>query len=156
GYREACSRLQGVPHYEPDPGWDLFVLHLLVLGPDGSADPPETVRLAATAITALSKEEAVWAQRDLGAALYLAGRFAEAVTRLEGNVRSRNDVPWDWAFLAMAHYRLGHIDEVRRWLDRFHNLSSSPNTAVSSPNELETEVLRREAETVVRRDPFFP
>ena len=40
----------------------------------------------------------------------------------------RGESPEDWAFLAMAHHRLGHRDEARRWLDRLreHQPSTDP------------------------------
>ena len=93
----------------------------------------------------------------LGAALYRAGRFAEAVRRLEEAVQKRNGVSIeaDWVFLAMAHQRLGHHDEARRWLDRFRD--RSPNLDPSAFwDELEIRLLRAEAEAVVLWDPIFP
>src|SRR5262245_13920490 len=56
----------------------------------------------------------------LGAALYRAGRYDEAIRRLEEGIRLQGgeSLPVDWAFLAMAHHRLGHRAEARRWLDR--------------------------------------
>ena len=57
----------------------------------------------------------------LGAALYRAGRFEESIRRLEESIAGRNgeSQPQDWVFLALAHHRLGHGAEARRWLDRF-------------------------------------
>ena len=61
----------------------------------------------------------------------------------------------DWVFLAMAHHRLGHHDEARRWLDRFRD--RSPNLDPSAFwDELEIRLLRAEAEAVVLWDPIFP
>ena len=103
------------------PGIAILVVYLLTMGPDGSADPGDTVRLAESAIAALSPEEALGAQRYLGAALYRAGRYAEAVSHLESGAQrpGRDGGPWNWAFLAMAHTRLGHDAESRRWLEHF-------------------------------------
>ena len=121
GYRASCSSLRQLVPRDADPGVELFVVYLLTLGPDGSDDRAEPVRLAERAIAALTKEEAARAQRYLGAALYRAGRYAEAVPRLEENCHrgGRDGGPWDWAFLAMAHHRLGHASEARHWLDHF-------------------------------------
>jgi hypothetical protein len=64
-------------------------------------------------------------------------------------------LPQDWAFLAMAHHRLGHRDEARRWLEK---LQDRPSVADSADfwNELEVRLLRSEAEAVVLYDPAFP
>jgi hypothetical protein len=59
----------------------------------------------------------------------------------------------DWVFLAMAHHRLGHHAEARRWLDRFRD--RSPNRDPSAFwDELEIGLLQ--AEAVVIWDPIFP
>ena len=56
----------------------------------------------------------------LGASLYRAGRFGEAIRRLNESIQALDggDVPKGFAFLAMAHHRLGHGDEAKRWLDK--------------------------------------
>jgi hypothetical protein len=55
----------------------------------------------------------------------------------------------------MAHFRLGHHDEARRWLDRLRN-----RTPDAGPehfwDELEIQLLRSEAEAVILYDPVFP
>ncbi len=55
----------------------------------------------------------------------------------------------------MAHHRLGHRDEARRWLDRLRGYqpSTDPNDFWS---ELEIRLLRSEAEAVILYDPVFP
>ena len=60
-----------------------------------------------------------------------------------------------WPFLAMAHHRLGHRDEARRWLDRLRARQPSTDPA-QFWDELEIRLLRGEAEAVVLYDPVFP
>jgi hypothetical protein len=93
----------------------------------------------------------------LGAALYRAGRPAEAIGRLEEEIRARGDQsgPRDWAFLALAHHRLGHRAEARRWLDRLREHRPSEDPA-RFWDELEARLLRSEAEAVILYDPVFP
>jgi hypothetical protein len=109
------------------------------------------------ALARLSEEEAPLAQRYLGAALYRAGQYARAVVQLEANCQrgGPGGRPWDWAFLAMAHSQLGHAVEARHWLDRLRapRLSAGPLRFL---DELETGLLRREAEAVLLLDPVFP
>ena len=93
----------------------------------------------------------------LGAALYRAGRYDQAIGRLEEAIRARGGVglPGDWAFLALAHHRLGHRDLARRWLDRLREHRPSEDPA-RYWDELEIRLLRGEAEAVVLDDPVFP
>jgi hypothetical protein len=52
------------------------------------------------------------------------------------------------AFLAMAHHRLGHQDDAKRWLDKL--IASQINAAPgSSWDDMETRILRREAEALI-------
>jgi tetratricopeptide (TPR) repeat protein len=93
----------------------------------------------------------------LGAALYRTGRFEDAIRRLEEGIKLRNGTsdPQDWPFLAMAHQRLGHRDQARRYLQLLR--SRRPFT---DPNqfwdELEIRVLQSEAEAMILYDPIFP
>src|SRR5262249_26010959 len=93
----------------------------------------------------------------LGAALYRAGRYEAAIGRMEDAIQARDGVgaPGDWAFLALAHHRLGHRTEARRWLDRLREHQPSAGPA-KFWNELEIRLLRSEAEAVILYDPMFP
>jgi len=64
-----------------------------------------------------------------GAALYRAGGFEDPIRQLEEQLKLRNgaEEPIYWPFLAMAHYRPGHRDEARHWLDRLRNRQPSIN-----------------------------
>jgi tetratricopeptide (TPR) repeat protein len=57
-----------------------------------------------------------WGAGVRGAALYRAGRYEECVQSFETAATKYRPRAWDWCFLAMAHHRLGHADEVRRCL----------------------------------------
>jgi hypothetical protein len=78
------------------------------------------------------------------------------VRRLEEGIQKKGvSVAQDWVFLAMAHHRLGHHAEARRWLDRFRD--RSPNLDPSAFwDKLEIRLFRAEAEAVVLWDPIFP
>ena len=127
------------------------------LEPGATADSAVPVRLAEAAL-----RDGPGSSRDvylntLGAALYRAGRYAEAIRRLQEGIERRGgeSVPDDWPFLAMAHRRLGHRDEARRWLDRLR--AHQPSTAPAQFwDDLELRLLRSEAESVILYDPIFP
>jgi eukaryotic-like serine/threonine-protein kinase len=128
-----------------------------VLAPDAITDSEAPVRLAEAAIRDATGSDKVSYLNTLGAALYRSGRFDEAIRRLEEGIRLQGGegLPSAWAFLAMAHHRLGHRDQARRWLDRLRERQPS-----SGPDrfwdELEVRLLRSEAEAVIHYDPVFP
>ncbi len=127
------------------------------LAPGMVADPEVPARLAELAVKGFRAQAKYIALNTLGAALYRAGRFEDAIHRLgEGIQLKRGEsTPQDWVFLAMAHHRLGHRDEARRWLAQFRNRQPS-----TDPNqfweELEVRLLRSEAEALILYDPIFP
>jgi serine/threonine-protein kinase len=58
-------------------------------------------------------------QNTLGVAHYRAGDWKASVAALEKSVELRHGGdPFDWFFLAMAHWRLGHNDEACSWYDK--------------------------------------
>jgi hypothetical protein len=86
----------------------------------------------------------------LGAALYRAGRFAEAIRRLNEGFQTRGvgSLPRGFAFLALAHHRLGHRDEAQRWLGKLI-ASRATETSSSSWDDMAIGILRREAESLI-------
>ena len=92
--------------------------------------------------------------KTLGAALYRAGRFEEAIRRLDESIQARGDGgdPKGFAFLAMAHHRLGHRDEAKRWLDKL--VAYRPKEGADfSWDDVEIRILRREAESMILGSP---
>jgi hypothetical protein len=140
---------------------DPFIANIVArwsaMAPSEEPNLSETIRLAELGVNGASEDQKANHLNTLGAALYRTGRFGEAVRRLEEGIQKNKGVsgPADWVFLAMAHHRLGHHDEARRWLDRFRDRKPS-----LAPNafwvELEIRLLRAEAEAVVLWDPIFP
>jgi hypothetical protein len=98
--------------------------------------------------------------RSLAAAQYRAGQFEDAIHTFDEVVRVRTLRAWDWLFLAMAHARLGHADEARRylfeadqWIATADALDQAKKTGRGAyggwPEKPEVAALRREAENVV-------
>ena len=89
----------------------------------------------------------------LGAALYRAGRFEEAVHRLNESLQARHGegLLQGFAFLAIAHHRLGHHDEAKRWLDKL--VASQPKEGFDIlPEEMEIRILSHEAQSFILRN----
>jgi tetratricopeptide (TPR) repeat protein len=130
-----------------------------VMGAEATADPGAPVRLAEIAVQGADGENKANALNTLGAALYRAGQYHEAIRRLEEAVQARGgaeaSIPDDWEFLALTHHRLGHRDEARRWRDRLREHQPSTDPA-RFWDELWICLLRSEAEAVILYDPVFP
>ncbi len=154
---------------------DTYTLNYLAwtctLAPGAVKDPEDPVRWASDAV-ALSPRSPVLL-KTLGATLYRAGRFEEAVRRLEEATEIAGDDGADLSrlFLAMSHARAGRLGPARTWLARAVAAAerpTKPEPAVPAgtvplawQNEIEFSLLLREAEALVLTtdipdDPFAP
>ena len=82
----------------------------------------------------------------LGAALLRAGRPGEAIGRFEQSLTAQPDWPnhgLNAYGLALAHHRLGHPEEARRWLDRAERAGSRPSTGPTPPTVRASSRARR-------------
>jgi serine/threonine protein kinase/Flp pilus assembly protein TadD len=135
------------------------------LAPDAVADLAPALTLAEQA--ARGEAQSGSSRLTLGAVLYRAGRFQEAVRELTEADRlapspSRYS-PWSpahaWLFLAMAHHRLGNPGEAARWLAKagqwIDEALRAPQAATrddfSWDCRLTLQLLRQEAEALVGR-----
>ena len=94
-----------------------------VLAPDAVADWDVPLQLAKVGLDDKSKSNL--ALSNLGALLFRAGRFEEALKRLTEAERTYQpeDDKWssnaeNWLFLALIHQRLGHAAEAKIWHDK--------------------------------------
>jgi WD40 repeat protein/tetratricopeptide (TPR) repeat protein len=157
GLRRAISDLLKRFRGSTDPEKANGVAWCCSLAPDVLSDPEAPVRLAEIAVQGATGTGKSACLKTLGAALYRAGRFEDAIRRLEEGIQLREgaSVPADWAFLALAHHRLGHRDPARRYLEQLR--SRSPSTDPDPFwDELEIRLLQNEAEATILYDPRFP
>jgi Flp pilus assembly protein TadD len=129
----------------------------------GPGGPVEVVHLAEKALATAPKDPNYLT--TLAAALYRAGRFGEAVSTLEKDVKlqGQGGMPWDWLLLAMAHQKLGHTEEARKWLAKAcqwidqavkDDLKQTlPGIPFDWSHRLEMQLIRREAEELIRLGP---
>jgi len=95
-------------------------------------------------------------QNTRGAVLYRAGRFDDAVEQLEEAVADhwKGGTAWDWFFLAMAHHEIGNTSDAQEWLDKaiewMDDDSDEDQPELGWDQQLELEMLRREAESLIR------
>ena len=131
GYRRTCETM--LERFGPkgdDPKADLVPM-ACILAPRAVADLPRVVRLAEKDLSDNVQRANGFTLNVLGAALYRAGRYGEAIERLSGVIGAPvHGGRWKWAarascspaiagyFLAMAHHRLGDADQARTWLNK--------------------------------------
>jgi tetratricopeptide (TPR) repeat protein len=121
-----AGELRGLPellpaYYKPDgtPAANHFMRAVMMIRllEDPPHDPVELVQRA-EAYPAFFRTERAYV---VGVALLRTGRLDEAVHRFEESLAIDPEW-WDYGLslygLALAHHRLGHPDEARRWLDK--------------------------------------
>jgi tetratricopeptide (TPR) repeat protein len=97
--------------------------------------------------------------RIRGAMNYRAGKYKEAISDFERSAPVFPRRAWDWLFMAMAHYKLGHTEEAKHslknaeaWIERAERIGpgGSRNPWFGWYEPLEVEQLLKEARALVR------
>ena len=118
GYRRACAAT--LEHFGRSEGPLIGeAARACLVAPDAVLDPSVPLRLAETAVS--QDPRAPWPYYVLGLAEFRAGRYEGAVERLEESLKLGTtwaSAPLNYPVLAMAHHRLRHGDESRRWLEK--------------------------------------
>jgi tetratricopeptide (TPR) repeat protein len=152
GVRRACEDLLRRFGSTTDPVQANAVAWSCVMAPDAVADFETPVRLAEAALAAHPGKGKARSDvlKTLGAVLYRAGHFEEAIRRLDESIQIRGDGgdPRAFAFLALAHHRLGRRDEAERWLDKLVAYRPKEGFDVSI-EDMDIRILRREAESLI-------
>ena len=101
-----------------------------------------------------------WLHYVLGLARYREGQSERAIEDLSKSLKLGADwsaVALNYPVLAMAHHRLGHADEARKWLERAHVVVPGETIMPNAIwwDRLEFVLLRREAHALIL-DAAFP
>jgi tetratricopeptide (TPR) repeat protein len=121
GYRASCAHL--LNSFDQGEGWSdaNSVAWPCVLSPGSGVDFARVVEVAELALSRRDPHAAPSYRHDvlntIGVALYRAGHFSEAIERLGEAIdaHAKGGNPWDWFFLAMAHWKLGERDKAMQW-----------------------------------------
>jgi WD40 repeat protein/serine/threonine protein kinase len=151
GYRRFCRQLAERAGPEPDPFLSFVLARSCGLAPDGAADPTQAVAWAEKMIRAGGKP--AWYVHALGLAHYRAGAWDQARQRFEESDKSRwgDATVVNWLGLALVCQRTGRVDEAHRWLEKASGwLDKAGPESLPAPDRLEAEVLRLEAEALVK------
>jgi WD40 repeat protein/tetratricopeptide (TPR) repeat protein len=145
--RRGCERLLARHASTVDAETACEIARLCCLSPSAVADACWVVNFAQVAVSEHLDDHRLGV---LGAALYRAGRFAEAADALEHAVRlhGQGGAFADGLFLAMTYQKLGRSDDARRRLEE--TIKSLKDFKPSSwVVKAELDLLRREAENVL-------
>jgi tetratricopeptide (TPR) repeat protein len=118
GYRRAARRLAPELRHIDDHRLFNYVAWCFALAPDALTDYRPVLEMARQAVDEDSDKRG--ARNTLGAVLYRAGQYREALQQLNRALQEhgRGGTVNDWVFLAMVHHRLGQAGEARKWLGK--------------------------------------
>ena len=135
-YRQICRKMLAAFADTQNADEAAFAARTCALIPDALEDYGLAISLARRAISlqAADQSKLVW----LGAVLYRAGQFEEALSQLA----RAEDVPsagsaspaYRSCFRAMAHHRLGQADEAQHWLEQGVTESQAELTVAGAPS----------------------
>jgi tetratricopeptide (TPR) repeat protein len=150
---ERCDKNGGPRSYH--------VARACTLAPDAVADASLPGRFAGKELQESARE--FWSLTEQGALAYRNGRFQQAVRLFEQSLRADHKLGRavvNWLWLALTNERLGKAEEARRWLDKAQAwldrygdgmpVRAEEEFGLHLHNWLEANVLRREAEALIR------
>ena len=158
GYRKACEAMLE-KFAESEAADDLhWVAWACVLTPDSVDDYSRPIELAERAVTA--NPDNIRYGLGLGAMLYRAGNFDEALEALnrsdKSKASSRTSPAYGWYFLAMTHHKLGDESQAKEWFDKAVTRAETEldetqddRAPVAWNRRLTLELLRQEAEKLL-------
>ncbi len=159
GYRRACRDMDRRFGADKDVIARHWVARAASAAPDSGLDPARTVGLAEEALK--TAPQAYFYLAWTGAALYRAGRYPQALERLEaaGRAHGAGGAGFDLTLRALAHQRLGDAEkarqrlaEARRWQERMEKKELNDpvfGREMWANQQTELWLLRREAERLV-------
>jgi serine/threonine protein kinase/tetratricopeptide (TPR) repeat protein len=129
GYRSLCERMLTDFQDNPYPLELRCAAWVTAIAPNAVKDKHAAVRLAQNALSGIPDSfNATHGCGTYGACLYRAGRYEDAVRELNRSEESRKQAgpriagAYYCCFLAMAHQRLGNVEEARRWAKEAYDL----------------------------------
>jgi WD40 repeat protein/serine/threonine protein kinase/Flp pilus assembly protein TadD len=159
-YRLLCKRMWEVQAARQDSTNRNNLVWVCAITPDPPIAPDQMVSYLERTLPETTGESRRIVLSTLGTALYRAGRFPEALVRLEEslNLATKGGIVEDWVFLALVHHRLDHVDQAREFLARANKEMehiratqerSAASTRLAWGQRFEAELLYKEAKTVL-------
>jgi tetratricopeptide (TPR) repeat protein len=147
-YRQVCAKMLAQFSNTKDAGTANLVAYTCALHPDAGTDAKRLIQLAE--IAAGKEPNNSYYLKTLGATLYRAGRFQEAVKYLSRAVELQgvNVTTETQSVLSMAYYRLGQKEEAKKWLNE--SAKTLQKLGKSWTRRGEEDLLYSEAEELLR------
>jgi tetratricopeptide (TPR) repeat protein len=158
-HRQVCDNLLGRLGTKSDPLTANDLAWYCACFREGAVDPARPLKLAEQAVATRPNDADFL--NTLGAALYRAGRPAEAIAKLQAGIRLQQTegTVADWLFLALAHQQLKRAEEAMKWLAKVQNwldqLKAERPHGPKLPwhERLQWQILRAEAESLIGKVP---
>jgi tetratricopeptide (TPR) repeat protein len=155
GYNRFYQSMIHRAKQEEAPNEAYVLARIRAMARKGPVDPTRAVQWAKQAVSSGSR---AWQVHVLGLAQYRAGQFDQALQSFEeAKIKPWNHSGLNWFGLALVHHRLGHPDEARRcldkgieWLEREGQPSAERPTKLQHQDWIEAQLLRREAEEMLK------
>jgi tetratricopeptide (TPR) repeat protein len=164
GYRQSCQGMLEHFGQTEEQGTAHWVAWTCVLASNAAEDLDQVVKLAEQGSGRDDMSDQYL--NTLGAILYRAGRFDEAVQQLsaltsaweQGRGFSTGTSPgYTWFFMAMAHHQLGNSDEAKSWFDKaVQRAEQEMQSAPSWNRQLTLQLLRKESEPLINGEEVPP
>jgi Flp pilus assembly protein TadD len=165
GYRRACAEALKLVAEGKNLDAAYIVVRACGLTPEAVPDPAVLINLMEQYVAESRQGHRL---HTLGLAHYRARQYKEAIHRLEES--RKVDPSWDQQtcvngfVLALAHHRLGHVNEARGWLDKTvarleqgtRERGLSPSFPAHIVDWLSCLILRREAEAEIGKPAAKP
>jgi WD40 repeat protein/tetratricopeptide (TPR) repeat protein len=147
GYRRLCGQMLERFDNDPNPARANDLAWYCAMAANSEVPPERLVALAERAVSrGATPTQRSYFAGTLGSALYRAGRYEEAIKRLD-ECETEGAYFEDWLFLAMAHHKLGHAAKAKEYLDRAgREVQSAKTGAVTSDGRTLTWRVRMELE----------
>ena len=125
-YREVCAAMMDRFEKTSDPWTACNVVFACVLDGDALTEPARLLPVAKAAAPFYH-----FGAHVQGAALYRAGRYAEAINSFQAAAKDYRPRAWEWSFLSMTQHHLNQPEEARRSLKEAARWIEDANRAAS-------------------------
>ena len=160
-YDKAGADLLRTHSSSDDPTVSEYAAHYLALVPGAEPQLKQAIALARKNLQRV-KIDRVGYLRWLGAALFRAGEYMDAIQTLEAAVAAQKNEgePVDWLFMAMAHHQSGDLPEAKRWFEKASKrleIKKDAKPQFESPADwvaqYQQEILLKEASALLAQKP---
>jgi tetratricopeptide (TPR) repeat protein len=150
-FRSLCEQMLAAFANNSNPGEAAHAALAMAVIPDAVQDKQQAFQLAERAVNGLTND-VWWISATYGAWLYRFDRLEEALIRLE-SAKDQDYQGFSLCFLAMAHHRLGHLEEAGRYANLIRQKQTEWTDATTWYHRVRVERLMVEMDAVLDGEP---